>query len=177
MNAVAADARGPAAAAAEDPAALESLAAMLETRTPVVLVDMLYLFTETLQFATELASRLDLDLDLRIFRAPLTAAEFEARYGRPWEQGAEGLAHYNEMVKLEPFRRALQELGANSWFSDLRRAQSTTRRGLPWHPLWDKGYVSTGDWHSTRTLAEADDQHSTRFGGLMRECGLHGLEG
>jgi phosphoadenosine phosphosulfate reductase len=159
MNAVAADARGPAAAAAEDPAALESLAAMLETRTPVVLVDMLYLFTETLQFATELASRLD--LDLRIFRAPLTAAEFEARHRRLWEQGAEGLVRYKEMVKLEP----------------LRRAQSTTRRGLPWHPLWDKGYVSTGDWHSTRTLAEADDQHSTRFGGLMRECGLHGLEG
>ena len=176
-------------------------------RMPVVLVDTLYLFPETQQFAGELAARLD--LDLRIYRAPLTAREFEARHGRLWEQGAEGLARYNEIVKLEPFRRALHELGANSWFSGLRRVQSTTRRGLrvlqrldgrfkvhpvvdwadrdvgkylkqhglPWHPLWDKGYVSIGDWHSTRTLADAGDEQSARFGGLKRECGLHGLEG
>lgn len=176
-------------------------------RTPVVLVDTQYLFPETLQFAAELASRLD--LDLRIYRAALTAAEFEARHGRLWEQGADGLARYNEIVKLEPFRRALRELGANSWFSGLRRAQSSTRRGLPalqrldgrfkvhplvdwtdrdvgrylrqhglpWHPLRDKGYVSIGDWHSTRTLAEAGDEQLTRFAGHKRECGLHGLDG
>jgi phosphoadenosine phosphosulfate reductase len=179
----------------------------LAPRMPVVMVDTLYLFPETLRFASELTARLD--LDLRVFRAPLTAAEFEARHGRLWEEGADGLARYNEIVKLEPFRRALRELGARSWFSGLRRAQSTTRRGLrvlqrldgrfkvhpivdwtdrdvgqylkrhglPFHPLWDQGYVSIGDWHSTRTLAEAGDEQSTRFGGLKRECGLHGLEG
>jgi 3'-phosphoadenosine 5'-phosphosulfate sulfotransferase (PAPS reductase)/FAD synthetase len=26
---------------------------------------------------------------------------------------------------------------------------------LPYHPLWHEGYVSIGDWHTTRTLAEA----------------------
>ena len=179
----------------------------LAPRIPVVMVDTQYLFPETLQFASGLAARLD--LDLRIYRAPLTAAQLEARHGRLWEQGADGLARYNEIVKLEPFRRALRELGAHSWFSGLRRAQSTTRRGLrvlqrldgrfkvhpivdwtdrdvghylkqhglPYHPLWDKGYVSIGDWHSTRTLADAGDEQSTRFGGLKRECGLHGLDG
>ncbi len=41
-----------------------------------------------------------------------------------------------------------------------------------------RGYVSIGDWHTTRTLAEAgDDEEATRFFGLKRECGLHGLEG
>ncbi len=183
------------------------LVSRIAPRIPVVLVDTRYLFPETLQFAAELAARLD--LDLRIYRAALTAAEFESRHGRLWEQGAAGLAQYHEILKLEPFRRALHELGARSWFSGLRRAQSTTRRdlrvlqrldgrfkmhplvdwsdrdvgrylrqhGLPWHPLWDKGYVSIGDWHSTRTLTEAGDEQSTRFGGLKRECGLHGLEG
>ena len=52
------------------------------------------------------------------------------------------------------------------------------RYELPYHPLWHDGYVSIGDWHSTRTLAEAgDDEEATRFFGLKRECGLHGLEG
>ena len=26
---------------------------------------------------------------------------------------------------------------------------------LPYHPLWDQGYLSIGDWHTTRSLAEA----------------------
>ncbi len=52
------------------------------------------------------------------------------------------------------------------------------RHDLPYHPLWHEGYVSIGDWHSTRTLAEAgDDEEATRFFGLKRECGLHGLDG
>jgi phosphoadenosine phosphosulfate reductase len=51
------------------------------------------------------------------------------------------------------------------------------RHELPYHPLWHEGYVSIGDWHSTRTLAEAGDEEATRFFGLKRECGLHGLEG
>jgi phosphoadenosine phosphosulfate reductase len=179
----------------------------IEPRIPVVMIDTQYLFPETLRFAEDLRQRLE--LDLRIYRAPLSAAELEARHGRLWEQGAEGLARYNETMKLEPFRRALRELGVATWFSGLRRAQSSTRRalaplqrldgrfkvhpivdwsdrdvgaylkahGLPYHPLWERGYVSIGDWHSTRTLAEAGDAELTRFNGLKRECGLHGLDG
>ena len=51
------------------------------------------------------------------------------------------------------------------------------RHDLPYHPLWHEGYVSIGDWHTTRSLAEAGDVEATRFFGLKRECGLHGLEG
>jgi phosphoadenosine phosphosulfate reductase len=48
------------------------------------------------------------------------------------------------------------------------------RHGLPYHPLWDQGYVSIGDWHTTRPLHEADETlDATRFFGLQRECGLH----
>ena len=45
--------------------------------------------------------------------------------------------------------------------------------GLPYHPLWEKGYVSIGDWHTTRSLAEVDSMEDLRFFGLKRECGLH----
>lgn len=44
---------------------------------------------------------------------------------------------------------------------------------LPYHPLWEKGYVSIGDTHTTRSLAEVDSVEETRFFGLKRECGLH----
>jgi phosphoadenosine phosphosulfate reductase len=48
------------------------------------------------------------------------------------------------------------------------------RHALPYHPLWERGYVSIGDWHTTRSLAEVGDAaEATRFFGLQRECGLH----
>jgi phosphoadenosine phosphosulfate reductase len=44
---------------------------------------------------------------------------------------------------------------------------------LPYHPLWEKGYVSVGDHHTTRPIHEVDSVEQTRFFGLKRECGLH----
>lgn len=45
---------------------------------------------------------------------------------------------------------------------------------LPYHPLFDKGYVTVGDWHSSRPITpEDEDERDTRFKGLKQECGLH----
>lgn len=171
--------------------------------TPVVVVDTGYLFPETYQFIDTLQQRLG--LRLHVARAELSAGWQEARFGRLWEQGIEGIERYNRLNKVEPMRRAFGELGARTWFSGLRRSQSESRagvpvlgvqegrfkvapiadwtdrdvglylkqHGLPYHPLWDKGYVSIGDWHTTRSLAEAGSEEATRFFGLKRECGLH----
>lgn len=172
---------------------------------PVILVDTGYLFPETYQFADQLAERLR--LNLHVVQSPMSPAWFEARYGRLWEAGVDGIGRYNELRKVEPMRRKLAQLGVHTWFAGLRRAQSrsramllplTTQDGrwkacplydwtdrmvfdylrehdLPYHPLWHKGYVSIGDWHTTRTLADAGDAEATRFFGLKRECGLHQL--
>jgi|GEM_PF-279677 len=45
---------------------------------------------------------------------------------------------------------------------------------LPYHPFFDLGYTTVGDWHSSRPLT-LDDEHErdTRFHGLKQECGLH----
>ncbi len=45
---------------------------------------------------------------------------------------------------------------------------------LPHHPLFEQGYATVGDWHSSRP-ATAEDGHErdTRFRGLKQECGLH----
>jgi len=43
---------------------------------------------------------------------------------------------------------------------------------LPRHPLAADGYVTMGDWHSTRPAAGGDVE-ATRFNGAKYECGLH----
>ena len=174
---------------------------------PVILVDTGYLFPETYRFIDELVLRLG--LNLKVYQSAVSPAWLEARHGRLWEQGIDGIGRYNDLRKGEPMQRALAELGVGSWFAGLRRQQTRSRRAirplefrqgrwkvhpifdwtdrqvfqylgrhdLPYHPLWHQGYVSIGDWHTTRSLAEAGDAEATRFFGLKRECGLHGLEG
>jgi phosphoadenosine phosphosulfate reductase len=174
---------------------------------PVILVDTGYLFPETYRFVDELVLRLG--LNLKVYQPSMSPAWLEARHGRLWEQGIEGIERYNGLRKGEPMQRALDDLEVGSWFAGLRRQQSHSRRAvgalelhrgrwkvhpifdwsdrdvfqylsrhdLPYHPLWHHGYVSIGDWHTTRSLAEAGDAEATRFFGLKRECGLHGLEG
>ncbi len=44
---------------------------------------------------------------------------------------------------------------------------------LPYHPLWEQGYVSVGDHHSSQPLHLGMTEEETRFSGLKRECGLH----
>ncbi|MCG8366964.1 MAG: phosphoadenosine phosphosulfate reductase family protein, partial [Pseudanabaenales cyanobacterium] len=45
---------------------------------------------------------------------------------------------------------------------------------LPYHPYFDKGYTTVGDWHSSRPLTLTDQhERDTRFQGLKQECGLH----
>jgi len=45
---------------------------------------------------------------------------------------------------------------------------------LPYHPLFERGYASVGDWHASRPLAPGDaHERATRFRGRKQECGLH----
>ncbi len=49
-----------------------------------------------------------------------------------------------------------------------------TAHDLPYHPYFDKGYVTVGDWHSSRPVMAGDDsERDSRFHGLKQECGLH----
>jgi phosphoadenosine phosphosulfate reductase len=170
---------------------------------PVVMVDTRYLFPETYRFADELTARLK--LNLKVYRAEVSAAWLEARHGKLWENGVDGIEKYNQINKVEPMQRAIRELGAKGWITGLRRQQSRSRKDvgvlqkqgemvkvqpiidwtdrmvyeylkkydLPYHPLWEKGYVSIGDVHTTRPLTADMTEEETRFFGLKRECGLH----
>jgi phosphoadenosine phosphosulfate reductase len=170
---------------------------------PVILIDTGYLFPETYRFADALSERLK--LNLKVYRPQVSRAWMEARHGRLWEQGVEGIEQYNDLRKVEPMRRALDELKVGTWFTGLRRSQASSRaqtpivqlrdgrwkvspiadwsdrdvwiylkqHDLPYHPLWEEGYVSIGDIHTTRRWEPGMREEDTRFFGLKRECGIH----
>lgn len=79
---------------------------------PVILTDTGYLFPETYRFIDELTDKLK--LNLKVYRATESAARQEARYGKLWEQGVEGIEKYNDINKVEPMNRALKELNAQT---------------------------------------------------------------
>tara|TARA_R110001583_G_C5576795_1_gene402577 strand:+ start:36 stop:800 length:765 start_codon:yes stop_codon:yes gene_type:complete len=97
--------------------------------TPIILTDTGYLFPETYQFIDDLTKQLN--LNLKIYSAQHSAAWQEARYGKLWDQGVDGMTKYNLINKVEPMKRALKELNAKTWFSGLRRSQSSSRGDLP----------------------------------------------
>ena len=44
---------------------------------------------------------------------------------------------------------------------------------LPQHPLFEKGFSTVGDWHSSIPETSDTKGRATRFKGLKEECGLH----
>ncbi len=47
------------------------------------------------------------------------------------------------------------------------------KNNLPMHPLFEKGYSTVGDWHSSGPDSKESAGRATRFGGLKQECGIH----
>ena len=185
-------------------AVLLHLVKQIRPEMPVLFIDTGYLFPETYQFAKTLTERLK--LNLKVVAPAWTPARLESVYGKLWENGVEGLDHYNRLMKVEPMERALNDLNVGTWFAVLRREQAKSRadrpvveqrkdgrykvyplidwtnrdihrylteHDLPYHPLWEKGYVSVGDWHTSVPLTGDMTEEETRFFGLKRECGLH----
>lgn len=176
-------------------------------RIPVVFIDTGYLFPETYRFAEQLTERLDLnlkvyqpkvsaarqealfgkrweqggeeldrynllnkvepmdravrDLGAAAWLAGLRRSQGSTRESRPVVQAQ------NKVTKIHPII---------DW--DNRQVhQYLTANDLPYHPLWEQGYVSVGDWHSSVPLTPGMAEEDTRFGGQKRECGLHEISG
>lgn len=171
----------------------------LGLRLPVVFIDTLHHFPETLALVEQ--AREKYDLDLRVYRHVESRQLFEERYGeRLWERDID---RYQEVAKVEPFRRATSEL--DGWFTGRRRDQSGTRaklrlvedgeklrinplvdwskgevwrylmdRQVPYNPLLDQGYASIGDEPLTTAVGEGEDERAGRWRGSERtECGIH----
>lgn len=170
---------------------------------PVILIDTGYLFPETYAFVDELTERLKLNLKVyRSHRSPawqeasdgerwahgldgINAYNTENKVepmGRAMAdlQAGTWFAGLRRSQSAGRATRKLVEYVNSRWkvhpivdWSDRDIYDYLTKHNLPYHPLWEKGYISIGDVHSTRSLADVDSIEQTRFLGLTRECGLH----
>lgn len=175
----------------------------MEVRLPVVFVDTLHHFRETLRFAREMERRWA--LDLRVYRPAITRRCFEEVHGP--ELWARDVDRFHRLTKVEPLRSAL--IGVEGWITGRRRDQSAERASLasvepgeplkvnplvrwsradvwgyidrwdvPYNPLHDQGFASVGDAPLTTRVGAGEDERAGRWRGLDRsECGIHELGG
>ena len=173
---------------------------------PVIFIDTGYLFPETYRFVDELTERLDLNLQIyRSLRSPAwqearygsrweQGVEGLAAYNRdnkvePMERA---LRELNVGTWFAGLRRDQSDSRANvaylDWSGDRWKVHAIAdwsdrdvylylkEHDLPYHPLWDKGYVSIGDVHTTQPINDDVGADQARFFGLKRECGLHEID-
>jgi len=172
-------------------------------RIPVILIDTGYLFPETYRFIDTLVAHLDLDLRVyRADLSPAWLEARHGRLWEQGVAGIECYNQIMKVEPMERALRELgvgtwfaglrreqsrtrRELpviqikdGRYKIFPILDWTHRDIHRylkhhDLPYHPLWEQGYVSVGDWHSSAPLTAGMLEEETRFFGLKRECGLH----
>lgn len=170
---------------------------------PVILIDTGYLFPETYRFIDTLTERLALNLHVvrpALSAGWLEARHGELwneghkgldQYNRlaKVEPMQQALAKLNVGTWFSGLRRQQSQSRANApvlershgrWkfhpivdWTDRDIGLYLKRHELPYHPLWEQGYVSIGDTHTTRRLEPGMREEDTRFFGLKRECGIH----
>jgi len=169
----------------------------------VLITDTGHLFPETYQFIEQLTTRLNLNLQVYSSKesAAWQQAKYGQEWNKD-ETSLKSYNRRNKVEPLERGLKELNAgtwfSGVRRQQSEHRQGLSVvsilrgrfkvhpiidwtnrdihqylTKHGLPYHPLWDQGYVSVGDTHSTRPLTLGMDESETRFSGMARECGLH----
>ena len=170
---------------------------------PVILIDTGYLFNETYQFIDQLQAQLKLNIhSYRSLVSPAWQEAREGQLWLQGKQGIERYNHTNKVEPMSRALRELNVrtwfAGLRRDQSSTREALPVLRvqkgkfkfhpiidwhkrdvhrylvqHELPYHPLWEKGYTSVGDTHTSRPLEVGMSDEQSRFFGLQRECGLH----
>ena len=179
------------------------LVTRLRPDIPVVLIDTGYLFDETYRFIDQLVGRLGLNVQVYGPRvSPAWQESRFGRRWEQGVEGIREYNQLNKVEPMARALRDLQAgtwfSGLRRVQSDTRQNLAVLQRhgrtvkvhpiadwsnrdihqylkmhDLPYHPLWDQGYVSIGDRHSSRPLTPGMTEQETRFSGFTRECGLH----
>lgn len=175
----------------------------VDPNIPVLVTDTGHLFPETYRFIEELSERFDLNLQVYSAKksAAWQIAHFGEQWAKN-EESLKAYNQLNKVEPLERgltdlsagtwfsgIRRQQSDHRANMSVVSVLRGrfkvhpiidwtnkdvhQYLMKHKLPYHPLWDQGYVSVGDVHSTQPLSAGMDEQDTRFSGMQRECGLH----
>ena len=123
-------------------AVLLHLVAQADPATPVIFVDTLKMFQETLDYREALTQRLGLVNSSVVQPDPAVLAAKDEN-GLRWSWDPDGCC---EIRKVEPLRRAKQ--GLDAWISGRKAFQSVTRQNLPRFEIED-GRLKVnplGDW-------------------------------
>jgi len=80
--------------------------------------------------------------------------------------------HRRSMTVLDPVRQRWSLRPLLSW-SNRDVYYYMQEHDLPQHPLFEQGYSTVGDWHSSAPDDGSVSGRATRFGGLKQECGIH----
>lgn len=169
---------------------------------PVILVDTGYLFPETYKLIQDFTERFNLNLKVytaRVTPARYEAlhgktweyAEGLSHYHdvfkvEPLQRALEELNVTAWLAGLRAdqtdHRASLRTVEQQNGLYKIHPILSWSRKDigqymseheLPYHPLVEKGYASIGDTHSSRPIAEGEDERAGRFGGFAQECGIH----
>jgi phosphoadenosine phosphosulfate reductase len=101
----------------------------LQRRVPVIFLDTLYHFPQSIELV---AKAKDLyNLDLKTYKIPDvdTREAFAAKYGEAlWDKD---ITQFHQLTKIEPLQRGLAELNAIAWITGRRRDQAHTRSDMP----------------------------------------------
>ena len=149
---------------------------------PVIWCDSGYNTSNTYRHAEETIKQLDLNVKLYVPKQ--TAAHRDVVLGIP---DIEDPKHkeFTEQVKLEPFRRAMEEHKPDVWFTNLRKGQTAFRDSIDILSLSADGMLKVSpfyDWSDEQMdqyLAENNLGIETKYFDPTkvlgnRECGLHG---
>lgn len=148
---------------------------------PVVWCDTGYNTPNTYKHAEELISRLGLNIKLYVPKQ--TAAHRDSVMGIPQIDDPKH-AIFTEQVKLEPFRRAMNEHKPDVWFTNLRQGQTAHRDSLDVLSLSKDGVLKVSPfyyWSDTQLdayLRERNLPNEHKYFDPTkvlenRECGLH----
>ena len=181
-------------------AVLLHLVAQADPSTPVIFVDTLKMFPETLAYRDDLTQRFGL-VNSSVVQPDAAVLAAKDDNGLRWSWDPDGCC---EIRKVEPLKRAKQ--GLDAWISGRKAFQSVTRKNLPrfeiedgrlkinplgdWtkqdleayfaehelprHPLEAQGYLSVGCQPCTTTVTEGEDPRAGRWRGWDKtECGIH----
>ncbi|MEB3335841.1 MAG: phosphoadenosine phosphosulfate reductase [Leptolyngbyaceae bacterium] len=99
------------------------------TPVPVVFLDTLHHFPQTLELVGKVKDLYN--LNLQVYKIPDidTREAFAAQYGDAlWDAD---IAKFHHLTKIEPLQRSLAELGTIAWITGRRRDQAHTRSDMP----------------------------------------------
>lgn len=109
----------------------------LQQPVPVIFLDTLFHFRETLELVAK--TKEIYNLDLQTYKTPDvdTREAFTAKYGEAlWDKD---IAQFHHVTKIEPLQRGLDELNTVAWITGRRRDQAVTRANMPVFELDNKG--------------------------------------